>query len=103
MLQQGGRHVLVPTKFFGLSSSFYSSTNFYTPVGTKNVEFSLIPSNLLSMLNFLKLKSKNLVGTVKQRALQRVYMLLWPARSPDISPIENIWDITGHQLQNHPQ
>ncbi|GBN12953.1 hypothetical protein AVEN_165565-1 [Araneus ventricosus] len=30
-------------------------------------------------------------------------MLLWPARSPDLSPIEHAWDIIGRQLQHHPQ
>lgn len=30
-------------------------------------------------------------------------MLPWPAISPDISPTEHIWDITGGQLQDHPK
>ncbi|GFT25746.1 transposable element Tcb1 transposase [Trichonephila clavipes] len=34
------------------------------PIGTKNVEFSAIPINLLTILNFLKLNSKNLVGSI---------------------------------------
>jgi hypothetical protein len=42
-------------------------------------------------------------AVVTQRALQGVDMLPWPARSPDLSPIEHIWDIIGRQLQRHPQ
>ncbi|GBM75267.1 hypothetical protein AVEN_214588-1 [Araneus ventricosus] len=30
-------------------------------------------------------------------------MLLRPARSPDLSPIEHVWDIIGRQLQRHTQ
>ncbi|GBN66272.1 hypothetical protein AVEN_232779-1 [Araneus ventricosus] len=30
-------------------------------------------------------------------------MLSWPARSPDISPIEHVRVIIGRQLQRHPQ
>ncbi|GFT55571.1 hypothetical protein TNCV_3320811 [Trichonephila clavipes] len=30
-------------------------------------------------------------------------MLLWPARSPDLIPIEKEWDIIGRQRQRHPQ
>ncbi|GBM83466.1 hypothetical protein AVEN_138319-1 [Araneus ventricosus] len=40
---------------------------------------------------------------VIQHALQSVDMLPWPARSPDLSPIEHVWDIIGRQLQRHPQ
>ncbi|GBN30119.1 hypothetical protein AVEN_174379-1, partial [Araneus ventricosus] len=27
----------------------------------------------------------------------------WPARSPDLSAIEHVWDIIVRQLQRHPQ
>ncbi|GBM16364.1 hypothetical protein AVEN_28323-1 [Araneus ventricosus] len=37
-------------------------------------------------------------AVVTQQALQSVYMLPWPARSPDISPIEHVWNIIGRQL-----
>ncbi|GFX59649.1 hypothetical protein TNCV_3754141 [Trichonephila clavipes] len=30
-----------------------------------------------------------------QRALQSVDMLSWRAKSPDLSPIEHVWDIIG--------
>ncbi|GFU10725.1 uncharacterized protein TNCV_262391 [Trichonephila clavipes] len=30
-------------------------------------------------------------------------MLPWPARSPYLSLIENVWDIIGQPLQHHPQ
>ncbi|GFW18463.1 transposable element Tc1 transposase [Trichonephila clavipes] len=41
-------------------------------------------------------------AVVQQRALQNVDMLPWPARSLDLSPTENAWDIIGRQLQHHP-
>ncbi|GBN07781.1 Transposable element Tc1 transposase [Araneus ventricosus] len=41
-------------------------------------------------------------AVVTQHALQSVDMLPWPARSPDLSPIEHVWDIIGRQLQRHP-
>ena len=40
---------------------------------------------------------------ITQRALQNVDMLPWPARSPDLSPVEHVWDIIKRQLQHHPQ
>ncbi|GFU56908.1 hypothetical protein TNCV_2437851 [Trichonephila clavipes] len=39
-------------------------SGYYRLIGTKNVELSAIPINLLSILNFLKLNSKNLVGSI---------------------------------------
>ncbi|GBM44005.1 hypothetical protein AVEN_218153-1 [Araneus ventricosus] len=30
-------------------------------------------------------------------------MLPWPVRSPDLSPIEHVWDIIGRKIQRHPQ
>ena len=42
-------------------------------------------------------------AVVTQRALQNIDMLPWPARSPDLSPIEHVWDMIGRQLQRHPQ
>ncbi|GFX47040.1 transposable element Tc1 transposase [Trichonephila clavipes] len=30
-------------------------------------------------------------------------MLLWLVESPDLSPVENVWDIIERQLQHHPQ
>ncbi|GBN74320.1 Transposable element Tc1 transposase [Araneus ventricosus] len=40
---------------------------------------------------------------VTQHALQSVYMLPWPARSPYLSPMQNVWVIIMRQLQRHPQ
>ncbi|GBN59442.1 Transposable element Tc1 transposase, partial [Araneus ventricosus] len=42
-------------------------------------------------------------AVVTQHALQSVGILPWPARSPDLSPIEHVWDIIGRQLQRHTQ
>ncbi|GBM11193.1 hypothetical protein AVEN_133924-1 [Araneus ventricosus] len=42
-------------------------------------------------------------AVVTQDLLQSVDMLPWPARSPDLPPIEHAWDIIGRQLQSHPQ
>ncbi|GBO38397.1 hypothetical protein AVEN_224615-1 [Araneus ventricosus] len=41
-------------------------------------------------------------AVVTQHALPSVDMLSWPARSPDLSPIEHVWDNIG-QLQRYPQ
>ncbi|GFV63156.1 hypothetical protein TNCV_3025851 [Trichonephila clavipes] len=62
--RHGGGNVSVPHKLFGLRSSFISSTNYYSAVGTKNVKFSVILTNLLPV-KFLKHNPKYLVGTVK--------------------------------------
>ncbi|GFT58477.1 uncharacterized protein TNCV_3656471 [Trichonephila clavipes] len=40
---------------------------------------------------------------ITQCSLQSVDMIPWPARSPNLSPIEHVWDIIGRQLQHHPQ
>ncbi|GFW13824.1 DDE_3 domain-containing protein [Trichonephila clavipes] len=37
---------------------------------------------------------------LSQQCLQKGYDVLpWPARSPDLSPIEHVWDALGRQLQ----
>ncbi|GBL75387.1 hypothetical protein AVEN_194581-1 [Araneus ventricosus] len=41
------------------------------------------------------------VGSSGQR--KSVDILPWPARSPELSPIEHVWDIIGQHLQRHPQ
>ncbi|KFM65626.1 Transposable element Tc1 transposase, partial [Stegodyphus mimosarum] len=37
-----------------------------------------------------------------QHALQGIQMLPWPPYSPDLSPIEHVWDVIGHRLQTLP-
>ncbi|GFX66921.1 transposable element Tcb1 transposase [Trichonephila clavipes] len=37
-----------------------------------------------------------------QHALRGVQMLPWPAYSPDLSPIEHVWDVIGRRLQTLP-
>ncbi|GFY32825.1 transposable element Tcb1 transposase [Trichonephila clavipes] len=36
---------------------------------------------------------------LSQQCLQRYDVLPWPARSPDLSPIEHVWDALGRHLQ----
>ncbi|UYV85106.1 hypothetical protein LAZ67_X004594 [Cordylochernes scorpioides] len=40
---------------------------------------------------------------ISQQALQDVHMLPWPPYSPDLSPIEHVWDIIGRRLHALPQ
>ncbi|UYV84862.1 hypothetical protein LAZ67_X003755 [Cordylochernes scorpioides] len=40
---------------------------------------------------------------ISQQALQDVQMLPWPPYSPDLSPIEHVWDIIGGRLHALPQ
>ncbi|UYV84535.1 hypothetical protein LAZ67_X002492 [Cordylochernes scorpioides] len=40
---------------------------------------------------------------ISQQALQDVQMLPWPPYSPDLSPIEHVWDIVGRRLHALPQ
>ncbi|KFM64705.1 hypothetical protein X975_00717, partial [Stegodyphus mimosarum] len=39
---------------------------------------------------------------ISQRALQNAHVLNWPSFSPDLSPIEHIWDVIGRHLQTLP-
>ncbi|UYV69385.1 hypothetical protein LAZ67_6003399 [Cordylochernes scorpioides] len=40
---------------------------------------------------------------ISQQALHDVQMLPWPPYSPDLSPIEHVWDIIGRRLHAFPQ
>ncbi|UYV84264.1 hypothetical protein LAZ67_X001696 [Cordylochernes scorpioides] len=40
---------------------------------------------------------------ISQQALQDVQMLPWPPYSPDLSPMEHVWDIIGRRLHALPQ
>ncbi|UYV68047.1 hypothetical protein LAZ67_5002900 [Cordylochernes scorpioides] len=40
---------------------------------------------------------------ISQQALRDVQMLPWPPYSPDLSPIEHVWDIIGRRLHALPQ
>ncbi|UYV63376.1 hypothetical protein LAZ67_2003894 [Cordylochernes scorpioides] len=40
---------------------------------------------------------------ISQQALQDAQMLPWPPYSPDLSPIEHVWDIIGRRLHALPQ
>ncbi|UYV83457.1 hypothetical protein LAZ67_23001097 [Cordylochernes scorpioides] len=40
---------------------------------------------------------------ISQQVLQDVEMLPWPPYSPDLSPIEHVWDIIGRRLHALPQ
>ncbi|UYV65083.1 hypothetical protein LAZ67_3003062 [Cordylochernes scorpioides] len=40
---------------------------------------------------------------ISQQALQDVQMIPWPPYSPDLSPIEHVWDIIGRRLHALPQ
>ncbi|GFW31959.1 transposable element Tcb2 transposase [Trichonephila clavipes] len=33
---------------------------------------------------------------------ESIQRLVWPARYPDLNPIENVWDALGRQVQEHP-
>ncbi|GBN78195.1 hypothetical protein AVEN_20716-1 [Araneus ventricosus] len=52
---------------------------------------------------FQQNNARSHTAVVIQHALQSVNMLPWPARPPDLSPIEHVGDIIGRQLQRHPQ
>ena len=39
---------------------------------------------------------------ISQHALQGVQLLPWPPVSPELSPIEHIWDVIGRRLQTLP-
>ncbi|UYV68920.1 K02A2.6-like [Cordylochernes scorpioides] len=48
-------------------------------------------------------KTRPHTARISQQALQDVQMLPWPPYSPDLSPIEHVWDIIGRRLHALPQ
>ncbi|UYV75616.1 hypothetical protein LAZ67_13000750 [Cordylochernes scorpioides] len=48
-------------------------------------------------------KARPHTARISQQALQDVQMLPWPPYSPDLSPIEHVWDIIGRRLHALPQ
>ncbi|UYV65232.1 hypothetical protein LAZ67_3003662 [Cordylochernes scorpioides] len=48
-------------------------------------------------------KARPHTARISQQALQDVQMLPWPPYSPDLSPIEHVWDIIGRRLNALPQ
>ncbi|UYV83897.1 hypothetical protein LAZ67_X000552 [Cordylochernes scorpioides] len=40
---------------------------------------------------------------ISQQALQDIHMFPWPAYSPNLSPIEHVWNIIGRRLHALPQ
>lgn len=42
------------------------------------------------------------IACISQHALQGLQLLPWPPCSPDLSPIEHIWDMIGCHLQTLP-
>ncbi|GBM52646.1 hypothetical protein AVEN_68331-1 [Araneus ventricosus] len=72
---------------------------------TENLNVSLVIQLVaLSFMNsnqegvFQQNNARPHTAVVTQHALRCVDMLPWTARSPDLSPIENVWDIIGRQL-----
>ena len=43
------------------------------------------------------------MAAAAQRALRGVQQLIWPARSPDLSRIEHVWDIMKRELLLTPE
>ncbi|UYV62624.1 hypothetical protein LAZ67_2001350 [Cordylochernes scorpioides] len=48
-------------------------------------------------------KARPHTARISQQVLQDVQMLPWPPYSPDLSPIEHVWDIIGRRLHALPQ
>ncbi|GFV01241.1 transposable element Tcb2 transposase [Trichonephila clavipes] len=48
--------------------------------------------------NFLQDNARTHMARMSQDCIHKVNTLLWPVRSPDLSPTEHIWDHFGRQV-----
>jgi transposase len=40
-------------------------------------------------------------STFRMNDLNKINILFWPATSPDLNPIENVWNIIDKKLKNY--
>ncbi|GFU67279.1 transposable element Tcb2 transposase [Trichonephila clavipes] len=69
-------------------------------------------SVVLSVINLFYGRQRNMSSNTRWTRLSRqdcldsegIQRLVWPTRSPDLNPIENVWDALGRQVagQNYP-
>jgi transposase len=51
--------------------------------------------------NFLLMQDNNAARIVDQHLTGvNIALIMWPARSPDLNPIEHLWDSIGRNIQN---
>ncbi|GFV33815.1 retrovirus-related Pol polyprotein from transposon TNT 1-94 [Trichonephila clavipes] len=64
-------------------------------------------SVVLSVINLFYGRQRNMSSNTRCSGLSRregIQRLVWPARSTDLNPIENVWDALGRQVagRNYP-